>query len=142
MGKIAGKSYSLRAVRDQVQRNREEVIARRLRARANFREHKVDGLWFGAKIHDLEIVGYEPIYAKEKQPCGKFTKLLLSKAGIDPDSVSCEGMASKILKAIGRRRYQKLPEISRLAPLAESRGVDDPFIWKVSERELRSIYAQ
>jgi superfamily II DNA or RNA helicase len=139
MNKAAGKSYSLRAVRDKIQRDREEVIARRLRARANFRESRVNAEWFGAAIHDPQITGYEPVYAWESKEPSNFSKLLLSKAGIDPESVASEGLARQVMQAIGRRRYKKLAELPRLAPLAEHVGVDNPRLWTATARELGRV---
>lgn len=142
MNKAAGKSYSLRQIRDQIQLEREEKIRRRLEATVRFREGKVSAKWFAASIHDAELVNYEPVYAWERQPIRSTSRWLLEGAGIDPESVSGEGEARKVMRAVGRRRYQKLPEIIRLAPLVEARGVNDPSIWTATQRELDRINAE
>jgi superfamily II DNA or RNA helicase len=136
MNKAAGKSYSLRAVSRQIQLEKEAAIQRRLESVANFREGKVSAKFFAASIADHALVNYEPVYAWEAQPIRSTSRWLLEGAGIDPESVSGEGEARKVMLAVGRRRYKKLPEISRLAPLAEALGANDPRIWTATERDL------
>lgn len=128
-------AYSLRETRARIQAQREEVIRRRLERVANFREHKVNAHWFAAAIEDHKLVNYEPVYSKEKQPVAKFSKLLLSKAGIDPESVRSEGEAREVLRAIGQRRYKGLCEIPDLARVVESEGVSEQ-LWKITRKEI------
>jgi superfamily II DNA or RNA helicase len=142
MNKVAGPSYSLRAVARKIQLEREEKIRRRLEATARFREGKVSAQFFAASIHDSTLVNYEPIFRWEEQPVTNFSKLLLTKAGIDPDSVPSEGLARKVMLAVGKRRYQGLPEVHRLGPVADSYGVSDPRIWTTTNRELDRINAE
>ena len=134
MNKAAGKSYSLRAMRSFVQTQREEAIKRRLENVARFREGRIPAKYFAAATQDHGLVNYEPVFAKEIRPPNNFSKLLLDQGGIDPESVTSEGEAREVLKAIGRRRYQGLPEIRELAPFAESWGDDD--LWKMTKKEL------
>jgi superfamily II DNA or RNA helicase len=119
MNKKAGKSYSLRALHSQVQLEREEAIRRRLQATARFREGKVAAAFFAASIGDHALVNYQPVYSWETRAPVNFTRSLLSKAGIDPESVPSEGLARQVLLAIGRRRYKGLAEIRALGPAAE-----------------------
>ena len=135
MEQKAGRSYSLRAVRDRIQAEREESIRRRLEAVARFREGIVPANYFGAAIRDDQIVNYEAIFKWEEQPPTKFSRLLLGKAGIDPDTVPSEGLARQVLQAIGRRRYQGLPEIRELAAVAHDQGVTED-LWKLTKSDL------
>jgi superfamily II DNA or RNA helicase len=135
MNKAAGKSYSLRAMRSFIQEQREAAIRRRLASVARFREHKVNAEWFAAAIQDHELVNYKPVYKWEEQPPVKFSRLLLSNAGIDPDSVNSEGQARQLMQAVYRRRYKGLPEIVELAPIAESIGVTDQ-LWRITKKQL------
>jgi superfamily II DNA or RNA helicase len=135
MNKVAGKSYSLRALRSQIQMEKEAAIRRRLESVACFREGRVNADWFAASIADHELVNYQPVYKWETQSPVNFSRLLLSNAGIDPDSVHSEGKARKVLQSIGKRRYKGLPEIRDLAPFAESIGTGED-LWRVTKREL------
>lgn len=136
MNKAAGKSYSLRVVRSFIQQQREAAIRRRLASVASFRERKVDAQWFAANIQDHELVNYQPVFKWEEQPPVKFSRLLLSNAGIDPDSVSSEGQARQIMQAIGRRRHKGLAEISQLAAVVERVGVTEQ-LWRVTKKQLQ-----
>jgi hypothetical protein len=134
MNKVAGKSYSLRAVSRRVQFEREEAIRRRFEATARFREGRINSKYFAAQIVDHALVNYEPVYKWECQSPTNFSKLLLEKAGIDPESVQGEGEARAVLQAIGRRRYKKLAEIRDLVAAAEA-GVTD--LWNLTTQEAK-----
>jgi superfamily II DNA or RNA helicase len=142
MNKAAGKSYSLRQIRDQIQLSREEVIRRRLEATVRFREGRISPEYFAASIHDHALVNYEAIYLWEKRKPSPFQLRLLAQAGIDTTTVTTSGYATKLMQAVGRRRYKRLPEITQLAPLAESRGINDPTIWTATQRDLDRINAE
>jgi superfamily II DNA or RNA helicase len=135
MNKAAGPSYSLRALHSRVQQQREEAIRRRLQATARFRE----GLawdFFAASVGDHEVINYEPVYKWELQPPTKFSKLLLKQAGINPETVTSEGLAREIMRSVGRRRYQGLAELPALAPYAELAGINEQ-LWLIKKKDLR-----
>jgi hypothetical protein len=134
MHKSAGTSYSLRAVARRVQEEREAAIRRRLEGVARFREGRLPAKYFAAAIVDHALVNYEPVYAWECNPPTNFSKLLLDKAGIDPDSVRSEGEAREIMRAVGKRRYRRLAEIRDLA-LAAERGIPD--LWTITAAQAK-----
>lgn len=135
----AGSSYSLRSVRAEIQRQREEVIRRRLEATAKFREGKVAAKYFAASIHDPDLLNYEPVYSWETRAPVNFTCYLLRKAGIDPETVPSEGLARQVLLAIGRRRYKGLAEIRALGAAAEHQVSGDD-LWSLSAKEARKYF--
>jgi superfamily II DNA or RNA helicase len=134
MHKAAGSSYSLRAVARQVQLEREEAIRRRLQATARFREGKVAAQYFAASTGEHALFNYEPIYPWETRKPTPFTRGLLSRAGIDPESVPSEGLARQVMLAIGRRRFKGLAEIRALGPAAEHAVKD---IWDLTPEQAR-----
>jgi superfamily II DNA or RNA helicase len=135
MHKAAGTSYSLRAVSRRIQFEREEAIRRRFEATARFREGRINSKYFAAQIIDHTLVNYEPIYKWECQPPTNFSRLLLDKGGIDPESVASEGEARAVLQAIGRRRYKRLAEIRDLVAAAEA-GVTD--LWNLTAQQAKN----
>jgi superfamily II DNA or RNA helicase len=139
MTKRAGPSYSLRQLRRQVQLEREEAIRRRLEATAKFREGRIPATLLAAGLHDHSLLNYTPVYAWEAAPPTRFSRLVLSKAGIDPESVKSEGLAREIMRAIGRRRFQGLAEIRALGAAADA-GVAD--IWDLSKEQARAYMHQ
>jgi hypothetical protein len=134
MRQAAPRSYSLRALHSKVQHDREEAIRRRLEAAARFREGKVSAEYFAAAAHDHALFNYRAVYAWETAPATNFSRLLLEKAGIDPDSVQGEGHARAIMRAVGRRRYRGLAEIRALAGAAERQIAD---IWDLRPEQAR-----
>jgi superfamily II DNA or RNA helicase len=131
MNQRAGKSYSLRGLNRQIQLEREEKIRRRLEAAAHFREGKVPAKYFAACTHDQLLLNYEAVYNWELQKPTRFTCALLERDGIDPESVSGQGEADAVLKAIGRRKFKRLPQIRQLASAAEA-GVDGDQLWNLT----------
>lgn len=131
------KDYSLRGIRTQIQEEREAAIRRRLERVASFRERTVNAKWFAAQTRDHALVNYSPVYKWETQPATNFSRLLLSKAGIDPDTASSEGEAREVLRAIGQRRYKGLCEIPELAGIVELEGVN-PELWQITRKQRRA----
>jgi superfamily II DNA or RNA helicase len=136
MNKVAGKSYSLRAVSRRIQAEREAAIRRRLEGVARFREGRVPAEYFAAAIQAHALVNYQPVYRWECKEPTNFSRLLLGKAGIDADSVSSEGAAREVLREVGKRRYKKLAEIPALAIAAE-RGIED--LWTLTAEQARRL---
>lgn len=132
MDKASGTSYSLRELAARIQLEREEAIRRRLEATARFREGKIAAAYFAASIGDHALVNYTPVYSWETRPPVNFTRGLLSKAGIDPETVPSEGLARQVLLAIGRRRYKGLAEIRALGAAAEHQVED---LWSLTIKE-------
>jgi superfamily II DNA or RNA helicase len=135
MNERAGPSYSLRVLHSQVQREREEAVRRRLEATAKFREGRLPAKYFAASIGDHSLFNYEPIYSWEKVKPGNFSRGLLQRAGIDPETVDSEGLARAIMQAVGRRRHQGLAEIRALGFAAEHQVEN---LWKLTTKEARA----
>ena len=126
----AGKEgYSLREIQRDIQAEREAAIRRRLEAAARFRAGMLSAEYFAAAIGAHDLVNWTPIYAADKVRIGKFSKTLLSNAGIDPSTVESEAHARKIMQAIGVRRYKKLAEIRELA------GLTGDDIWTLTRAQ-------
>jgi len=140
MNKAAGSSYGLRSLHRDVQREREEAIRRRLAATARFREGRVNAQFYAASSEDHALVNYTPVYPWEHQPIKNMDRNILIQAGIDPDSISCQGHARAVIKSIYKRRGRGLAEIVRLAPVAESRGISLE-LWNITSKELSKSYA-
>lgn len=128
--------YSLRSIQAAVQAQREEAIRRRLERVASFRERTINAKWFAANIKDHDLVNYRPVYKWETQPATNFSRLLLSKAGIDPDTASSEGEAREVLRAIYKRRHKGLCEIPELAGIVELEGVSER-VWTIKKKDTR-----
>ena len=134
MALAAPGSYSLRSLQSQVQVQREEAIRRRLEATASFREGKINWQLFAAATGEHRLVQYTPVYRWECLPPSRFTRGLLQRAGIDPETVPTEGLAREVMLAVGRRRYQGLAEIRHLAGPAAAQV---PNFWHLRTEEAR-----
>ena len=127
------KSYSLREVQRNVQAEREAAIRRKLEAAARFRQGTVSAEYFAACIKDAALENWQPVYAWEKRTRpSNFSRTLLINAGIDPDSVTSEAHARKVMQAVGVRRYKRLAEIRDLA------GLDGDDLWTLTKQQAQS----
>lgn len=136
MNQRAGKSYSLRQLNGRVQREREERIRQRLEATARFREGRLSAEYFAAATQNHELTEYQAVFAWEEKPATNFSCLLLRERGIDPDSVTSEGQARAVIRAINIRRYRRLPEVRTLAPAHEA-GVEPEILWNLTLQQAQ-----
>jgi superfamily II DNA or RNA helicase len=137
MNKRAGKIYSLQALKDKVQREREEALKRKLERASSFREGRLDYRYLAAATGNAHLLNYEPVFPKECRAPSPHDLRVLQGMGIDPTNITSAGLAQEVKEAIGRRRYQGRAEIRQLADLAEV-GIT-PEIWtlKKNDRRLR-----
>lgn len=94
-----------------VQADRENKLKKRLDWAARQASGLFDAGTFAALAHNQPILEYTPFKDREKWPVSSFSKLRLTKAGIDPETVTCEGHAEAIIRQVNIRRHHRLPEL-------------------------------
>jgi len=131
INKRAGRSYSLRQLNRDVQREREEAILRRFQASENFRERAVNADWFAAANHIHALVSYQAVFTWEFGPVKNMDRAILKQAGIDPESVRNQGHARAVIREIYKRRAKGLAELPALALHTES-----DRLWELTSKEV------
>lgn len=115
---------------------REEAMRKAIAENANKPKKLIDAMTFFTSLHDVENADYEPTVAWEFEPVSDGQRAMLEKVGIDPDSITCRGHASKIIDRIISRRKMNLASAKQLAllkrlghPEPESVSFKDASVW-------------
>lgn len=92
----------------EVQKEREEALARELRANQRKAGRTVDPLEFALSLHDTALEEYEPVMPWQAAPASEKQIAMLVRFGFAPDRIPNKGFASMLLDKIIRRRRENL----------------------------------
>ncbi|MGF1453554.1 MAG: DEAD/DEAH box helicase [Opitutales bacterium] len=104
----AGGEVDLLEAEEEVVRDREASLVRKVKERAKRRAWTIDAVEFCLSLHAINAADYEPELDWEAQPPSDRQLEALRKAGIDPDTISCRGHASRVLDLLFTRRAHSL----------------------------------
>lgn len=92
----------------EVQKEREEALARELRANQRKAGRTVDPLEFALSLHDRDLEEYEPVMPWQAAPPSDKQLATLVKFGFAPERIPNKGFASMLLDKIIRRSRENL----------------------------------
>ena len=92
----------------QVQKEREESLARELRANQRKAARTVDPLEFALSLHDTALEDYEPVSPWQAAPPSEKQIATLARFGFTPDRIPNNGFASMLLDRVFRRSRENL----------------------------------
>lgn len=113
---------------EDVVRDREEALAKKLAEMKTRKRKLVDPLQFEMSILSEDLSGYIPQFAWEMAPASDKQKAALEKAGLFPDEVECAGKASLLLDRLDKRRSEGLTTPKQIRFL-EQKGFKDVGTW-------------
>lgn len=93
---------------NDVQREREESLAKQLESMRRRKAKLVDPLQYAVSICDSDLTNYQPTFAWEREKPTDKQLETLEKFQIDPSGVTTRGMASELLDACMKRIDGKL----------------------------------
>jgi len=108
----------------EVQKEREEALARELRANQRKAGRTVDPLEFALSLHDRDLEEYEPVMPWQAAPASDKQIATLVKFGFAPDRIPNKGFASMLLDKIIRRSRENLASPKQIK-LLERFGYQD-----------------
>lgn len=126
----------------QVQKEREEALARELAANKRKAGRMLNPLDFALSLHDRDLEEYEPVMPWQAAPASEKQIETLAKFGFGPDTIKDKGFASLLLnKVIARsREYLATP---KQVNLLKRWGVDgSPLSVKDAKAEIDRCIAQ
>lgn len=115
-----------------VAKEREESLARQLKEMRHRAAKLVDPLQYMYSISDEDLAGYEPVLPSEMAPPTKKQIELLEKRGINPDTVTCAGMASMLIDRLINRQQMGLATPKQIRFL-ERKGFLHVGEWKFDD---------
>ena len=117
---------------DEVQAQREEALAKQIKACKSRKRKLVDPLQYEMSICAADLSGYVPAFGWECAPPTDKQKAALEKLGIFPDEIESAGKAQLLLDRLGKRRDMGLTTPKQIRFL-ESRGFQHVGTWQFSE---------
>ena len=81
----------------EAKKQREDKLKQAIKENAGRDKRMIDAMDFFTSLHEVENAEYLPEFAWEKESPSEKQLLAISRMGINPESVTCNGHASKIL---------------------------------------------
>lgn len=136
MANDAGMAVDIEAAEktasEDVQRDREEALARKLAEQKRKKSRLVDPLQFEMSIQDLDLVNYVPPFGKDMQPPSDIQKQTLEKLQINPDGVESAGKARLLIDRIRDRQMRSMATPRQIRQL-ENRGFENVGMWSFEQ---------
>lgn len=101
-------ALDLEGVATEAQAKREAKLRAELEAKAKKSAKTIDAMEFCLSLHVPDLGDFEPSNAYEARPVSKPQREILEKNGLDCDTVSCFGHASKLIDTIFSRARMDL----------------------------------
>ena len=120
------------AVEEDIIREREESLARKLSELRSNRAKFVDPLQYAFSIADENIINYEPTFAWEKKKPTQKQIDLIQAWGLDVAGIDTVGKASALITAIHTRKRQGLATPKQIRFL-EGKGFKQVGTWKFDD---------
>lgn len=93
---------------EDVVRDREAALAKKLDELKKRRSKLVDPMQYAMSIQDNRLSSYVPSFGWEQNPVSESQKKALENRGIDPEAVDTAGRAEQILRACAQRQLEGL----------------------------------
>ena len=113
---------------DDVQRDREEALAKLLAEQRRKKSRLVDPLQFSMSIMNDDLVNYVPPFGAASQPPTELQKKTLEKLQINPDGVDSAGKADLLINQITERQINGMATPRQIRQL-ENRGFENVGAW-------------
>ena len=113
---------------EDVQRDREEALAKQLSEQAWKKRRLVDPLQFEMSIQAADLSNYIPPFGWQAAPPSEKQKKALEKMDINPEAVDNAGKASMLLERLQKRREEGLTSPRQIRQL-EQRGFQNVSMW-------------
>lgn len=117
---------------EDVQRDREEALAKMLADQKRKKSRLVDPLQFEMSIQDMDLVNYVPPFGKDMQPPTDMQKQMLEKLQINPEGVESAGKARMLIDKISERQMQSMATPRQIRQL-ENRGFENVGMWSFEQ---------
>ena len=136
MAEDPGAEFDIEAAEVQasqdVQRDREEALAKLLAEQRRKKAKLVDPLQYEMSIHDLDLINYVPPFGKDMQEPTDMQKKILEKLQINPEGVDSSGKAQMLIDKITQRQMASMATPRQIRQL-ENRGFENVGTWSFEQ---------
>jgi superfamily II DNA or RNA helicase len=98
----------LQGLASECQAEREKKLREELARKAKRKSKAIDAMEFFLSVHQPDLAAYEPEMEWESSPLSPKQAEVLEKIGIDVETITCKGHASKIISTLFERRKMNL----------------------------------
>jgi len=123
---------SLELAENEVVKEREATVAKRLEEQRRNKKKLVDPLQYEFSIAAEDLINYEPINMWEMAPASEKQLSFIEKRGISPESIDCCGKASLIIDKLIKRQDAGLSTPKQIRFL-ENKKFRNVGSWKFEE---------
>lgn len=88
---------------EQVKINREEALKKRIEENRKKKSKLVDPVAYAVSLHAVDLMDYEPIHQWETDPVTDKQRQVLLNNSLDPELVTCKGMAVRVIRRLAER---------------------------------------
>ena len=117
---------------EDVQRDREEALAKLLAEQKRKKSKLVDPLQFEMSIQDMDLVNYRPPFGAAMQPPTDLQKQTLEKLQINPEGIESAGKAELFIDRIRQRQIEGMATPRQVRQL-ENRGFENVGQWSFEQ---------
>jgi len=117
---------------EDVQRDREEALAKLLAEQKRKKSRLVDPLQFEMSIQDMDLVNYRPPFGAAMQPPTDLQKETLEKLQINPEGIESFGKAELFIDRIRQRQTEGMATPRQVRQL-ENRGFENVGRWSFEQ---------
>ena len=117
---------------EDVQRDREEALAKMLAEQKRKKSRLVDPLQYEMSIGDLDLRNYVPPFGIAMQPPTEMQKKTLERLQINPDGVDSSGKAELLINKITERQMESMATPRQIRQL-ENRGFENVGTWSFEQ---------
>lgn len=117
---------------EDVQRDREEALAKKLAEQRRKKARLVDPLQYEMSIQDMDLTHYIPPFGYAQQPPTDMQKQTLEKLQINPDGVDSIGKADLLIEKIRERQSQGMATPRQIRQL-DNRGFTNVGTWSFEQ---------
>lgn len=117
---------------EDVQRDREEALAKLLAEQKRKKSKLVDPLQFEMSIQDMDLVNYRPPFGAAMQPPTDLQKQTLEKLQINPEGIESFGKAELLIDRIRQRQMEDMATPRQVRQL-ENRGFENVGQWSFEQ---------
>lgn len=117
---------------EDVQRDREEALAKMLAEQKRKKSRLVDPLQYEMSIGDMDLINYVPPFGKDMQPPSDLQKKTLEKLQINPEGIDNAGKAQMMIDKITSRQMSSMATPRQIRQL-ENRGFQNVGTWSFEQ---------
>jgi len=124
----------------EAKKQREKTMIDSIKENAGKGKKFIDAMEFSMSLHDVDALDFVPTFDWEMDAPSEKQLMAIAKAGIDPATVTCKGIAGRILDRINARRAAHLATPKQMNMLKRFKHPNPELVTFAEASELLDQY--